>query len=173
MFLLITTHGLQIKSLLQAPQKGKRLSSKKWTIHSTDQQKLEQYEVVKPYKPTQPKYMIDTKAAELRHTVIRQLPYHCLFNHIDMVWAKLKEYFLWGIWPETLPLTLEWISSHPWIRQTLPHHRISRRMFLPLWQCCCCIFAWWMLKLLVCIPRFKWVNSSVHLSRVTCVGNII
>lgn len=44
------------------------------------------------HKPPHPTYIIDSKAAELGHKVIRLPPYHCQYNAIEMVWAYIKSY---------------------------------------------------------------------------------
>lgn len=57
-----------------------------------DLRKPELYNLVKLHKPPHPTYVVDSKAAELGHKVIRLPPYHCQYNSIEMVWAFIKSF---------------------------------------------------------------------------------
>jgi transposase len=57
-----------------------------------DLRKPELYNLVLMHKPPHPTYVIDDKAAELGHKIIRLPPYHCQYNAIEMVWAYIKSY---------------------------------------------------------------------------------
>jgi transposase len=57
-----------------------------------DLRKPEVYNLVKLHKPPYPTYVVDSKAAELGHKVLRLPPYHCQYNPIEMVWAFVKSY---------------------------------------------------------------------------------
>lgn len=64
----------------------------KGVCYPEDLRKPELYNLVKLHKPPHPTYVIDSKAAEMGHNVIRLPPYHCQYNPIEMVWAYIKSY---------------------------------------------------------------------------------
>jgi transposase len=45
---------------------------------------------VKMNKPLHPTYELDQIANEMGHQVIRLPPYHCQYNPIELIWAKIK-----------------------------------------------------------------------------------
>jgi len=57
---------------------------------SADMLKPELYNLIKLHKPQVTSYEIDKKASQLGFKVIRLPPYHCNYNPIELVWAKLK-----------------------------------------------------------------------------------
>ncbi|RZF46450.1 hypothetical protein LSTR_LSTR012525 [Laodelphax striatellus] len=54
--------------------------------------KAELLELCEMYKPLVPKYLIDEMAKAKGHKIVRLPPYHCNFNAIEMIWAKVKEH---------------------------------------------------------------------------------
>lgn len=52
--------------------------------------KPELLQKVAPFKTQTKVYELDTIANEMGHTVIRLPPYHCQYNPIEMIWAKVK-----------------------------------------------------------------------------------
>lgn len=59
---------------------------------SDDLRRPELYQLVRLHKPPLPTYVIDSKASELGHEVIRLPPYHCHYNAIELAWSYLKGY---------------------------------------------------------------------------------
>ncbi|KAF6201607.1 hypothetical protein GE061_003999 [Apolygus lucorum] len=59
---------------------------------SSDMLKVELLSLVKMRKPLHPTYLLDQKASERGHTVIRLPPYHCHFNPVELVWSWLKDF---------------------------------------------------------------------------------
>lgn len=49
-------------------------------------------ELVNGIKPTYDKYIIDEMARAKGVTVLRLPPYHCIFNPIELIWAKVRNY---------------------------------------------------------------------------------
>ncbi|XP_054257237.1 uncharacterized protein LOC128999434 [Macrosteles quadrilineatus] len=58
--------------------------------YSTSETKPELLARVLPYKTQPKKYELDILANEMGHTVVRLPPYHCQYNPIELVWAKVK-----------------------------------------------------------------------------------
>ncbi|PSN56555.1 hypothetical protein C0J52_14752 [Blattella germanica] len=50
------------------------------------------YSIIKLKKDGLKKYEIDTIAELHGHTVVRQPPYYCQFNAIELIWAQIKDY---------------------------------------------------------------------------------
>lgn len=54
--------------------------------------KVELVRLLNKNKPTKIPYVIDEIALEHGHKVIRLPPYHCAYNAIEFVWARIKGY---------------------------------------------------------------------------------
>lgn len=52
--------------------------------------KSELLKLVEPYKSREKSYELDIIANEMGHEVIRLPPYHCQYNPIELVWARIK-----------------------------------------------------------------------------------
>ena len=46
--------------------------------------------LIAPFKNQQKQYVLDRIANEMGHEVIRLPPYHCQYNLIELIWAKVK-----------------------------------------------------------------------------------
>lgn len=57
--------------------------------HESSFSKSELIDLCKKYKEKQ-KYVIDDIAAAHSHKILRLPPYHCEFNPIELIWAKVK-----------------------------------------------------------------------------------
>ena len=57
-----------------------------------DMKKAELMELVLINKPKFPVYIVDEWAESYGHKVIRLPPYHCHFNAIELIWARVKKY---------------------------------------------------------------------------------
>ncbi|PSN41732.1 hypothetical protein C0J52_25298 [Blattella germanica] len=52
--------------------------------------RTELLKLIEPYKCREKSYELDRIANEMRHEVIRLPPYHCQYNPIELIWARVK-----------------------------------------------------------------------------------
>ena len=75
--------------------KTKKDDIRKWledneVTYDLSQTKAELLRLVAPYKSREKSYELDRIANEMGHEVIRLPPYHCQYNPIELIWARVK-----------------------------------------------------------------------------------
>lgn len=64
--------------------------TEKCIAFSHNETKVELLEKVKPFKNKEKTYELDVIASLMGHSVVRLPPYHCQYNPIELIWAKVK-----------------------------------------------------------------------------------